>query len=172
MRLNRCVAWRAPSLDGRDRFVEAGPGMTERHAVAGRHQRPHQVESARQFRRERDNADVRPGTRRSHRGCRSTKSRLRARGRRTAGARQSAGCAPRYSGLMKLLSRCAGSTRALRAARERARRPHLRENRVQLRRGARDRRGAERRDTVTRRAARPSAPPAYPRRACRCLRTP
>ena len=136
-------------LDGRDRLVEAGARVAERHAMAGGNQRPHEIEAARQFRRERDDADIRPcaaviAARMSRRreltlaGCRSHGCR-----------RQSAGCAPRYSGLMKLLSRCAGSTRALRGGARRARRAPG-EHGAQLPGRTRHRRGTERRHAVTR----------------------
>ena len=58
MRLKRCVAWRGAGVDGRDGFVEIGAGVTDRHAMARRHERLHQLDAAGQLRREGDDADV------------------------------------------------------------------------------------------------------------------
>ena len=64
--------------------------------------------------------------------------------------RQSAGWAPRYSGLMKLLSRCAGSTRALVGGRFARSVRHLFEDAAERVGRTRHRRGTERGDAVLR----------------------
>jgi hypothetical protein len=59
-----------PGVDGRNRLLEIGPRVTEGYAVTGANKGRHEIEYARQLRRNRDDADV--GTARfdGPRGCR------------------------------------------------------------------------------------------------------
>ena len=78
------------------------------------------------------------------------------------------GCAPRYSGLMKLLSRCAGSTRGRPGRARLPRQAHLLAAHAgSVVRRARDRRRAERRDAVPRQPRGNRRDRAAARRACR-----
>ena len=99
-------------------MLVVGARVTERDAVPGGAQRAHQIDAAVELGREGDDADV--GTARGDRledlaaGERGFPAIVGAvRLSASAGTRRhSTGCAPAYSGLRKLLSRCAGSTRA------------------------------------------------------------
>ena len=97
--------------DRGERLLVVGAGVPERHAVTVPDEPGNQFEDAIDLGRDGDDPDV--GTRALDlaRGCSSPENSpsMTARGRTDAAS----GCAPLNSGLMKLLSRCAGSTRAL-----------------------------------------------------------
>ena len=113
-------------FDRRARLRQRRAGVAERHTASARHEVPNQIERAIQLGRERDDADAVAG------GVDFGEDVAAVKIARTLVApvapsapiapvapiapsglrRQPTGCAPRYSGLMKLLSRWAGSTRA------------------------------------------------------------
>ena len=117
--------------DPRQRLLVGRGRVAQRHPMAGGHERLRQVEPAVQLDRHGDDAHVAPvrldhpqhvgagvGRRASTASASASPSGPRRGGRR----RQSSGWAPRNSGLMKLLSRWAGRTRACGRAEARARR--------------------------------------------------
>ena len=142
--------------------------MTERHAVAARRQPGDQIEPAVELRRQRDDADVRRRPLDLPQDVRPVEClacsvvsapacparplpcppcHVQRRARSCAGTD---GLRAAYSGLMKLLSRCAGSTRAAPRLRLAARPGDLLEHPTQRRRRAGDGRRTERRDAVPR----------------------
>ena len=54
MRLNRCVAWRAPALDAGQRLLVGRARMSERHVVAVRDEVADEIERAVELRRDRE----------------------------------------------------------------------------------------------------------------------
>ena len=115
MRLNRCVAWRTPAAIAACASLVARAGVPEGHAMAAAARSADQVERPRRV-------PARASRCRRCRASRPIARRIRRRrerrrpGRHGPGGRDTcagtrAGCAPFHSGLMKLLSRCAGSTR-------------------------------------------------------------
>ena len=135
--------------DALERLLVGRAGVSERHVMPVRGERPDERDRAVEFRRDRHDPDV--GPRRRNLGedllagelALGTPARS-ARGRR----RHSSGCAPRYSGLMKLLSRCAGSTRDARRRPGESRGPHRGQHRPKIVGRAGNRRRAERGDAV------------------------
>ena len=113
IRLNRCVACRAPaSIPATRLLVASRPSGRARRGARARRDRESVRVAPSSSGRDRDDADVGPRGRDFVEDLGAGEGCVR-RARRAAGTRRhSSGCAPLNSGLMKLLSRCAGRTRA------------------------------------------------------------